>query len=371
MNIKPIFILTAAIALAACNNDKKPASPDAKNEKGMSGMGMMMNPMETVVIAKSNPMVMLKLAGELKPDQHTEMFAKVNSYVKHIQVDIGDRVQAGQTLVLLEAPEIQSQVANAKAKLEAQEAIFLSTKATFDRMMKANETKGAIARDALDQIQARKLSDEANLHAARSAYNEIRDVNNYLVIKAPFSGTITSRNVDLGAYVGPMNKEPLLVIENNQRLRLNLSVPEANTPYIKIGDTIRFHVRSRPQEKYLAIVSRKSESLDLKLRSEKIEADFINEGHALKPYMIAETTIPLQHSVPTFFVPKSAVVESGTGIYVIRAENGKAKHVPVSKGRVMPDKTEVFGALNDGDAILKMGSEEIQEGTAIPEGGKK
>ncbi|MBD1422304.1 efflux RND transporter periplasmic adaptor subunit [Sphingobacterium chuzhouense] len=364
MNFKSIIIFATALILVACNNDKK---EEAKKEGGMPAMGMgMMNPMETVEISKSNPLVMLKLAGELKPDQRTELFAKVNSYVKSIRVDIGDRVSAGQVLVVLEAPEIQSQVANAKAKLEAQEAIYLSTKATYDRTMKANETQGAIAKDALDQIKARMLADEAQLNAAKSAYSEIRDVNNYLVIKAPFSGTVTSRNVDLGAFVTPMSKEPLLVVENNSKLRLNLSVAEANTPYIKLGDTVRFHVRSRPQDSYVALVSRKSGSLDLKLRSEKMEADFINKGNVLKPYMIAETTIPLQNSEPTFFVPKSAVVESGTGVYVIRVEDGKTKNVPVSKGRAMPDKLEVFGELNDGDKILKMGSEEIQEGTEVP-----
>lgn len=114
------------------------------------------------------------------------------------------------------------------------------------------------------------------------------------------------------------------------------------------------------------MVSRKSGSLDLKLRSEKIEADFINKNNILKPYMVAETTIPLQNTEPTFFVPKTAVVESGMGVYVIRVENGKTKNVPVSKGRVMPEQVEVFGELNQGDKILKMGSEEVQEGTEVP-----
>lgn len=371
MNIKLIIIIfAAALTLVACNNDKNESSKEEpKKEGGMSGMGgmgMMMNPWETVELSKSNPKVMLKLAGELKPYQQTALFAKVNSYVKSIRVDIGDRVSAGQVLAVLEAPEIQSQVASAKAKLEAQEAIYFSTKATYERTMKANETQGAIAKDALDQIKARKLSDEAQLNAAKSAYNELKDVNNYLVIKAPFSGTITDRNVDLGAYVGPMNKEPLFVVENNQKLRLNLSIPEANTPYIKLSDTIRFHVRSQPQQKHIALVSRKSGSLDLKLRSEKVEADFANRNNVLKPYMIAETSIPLQNTEPTFFVPKTAVVESGMGVYVIIVENGKTRNVPVSKGRVMPEQVEVFGELYQGEKILKMGSEEIQEGTEVP-----
>lgn len=267
---------------------------------------MMMNPMETVAIQKSNPKVLLKLAGELKPDQYTELFAKVNSYVKGLRVDVGDRVSAGQILIVLEAPEIQSQVAHAKAKIKAQEAVYLSTKSTYDRMMKANETPGAIAKDAMDQIIAKKLADEAQLLAARSTYEEIRNIDDYLVIRAPFSGTITGRNVDLGAYVGPMGKVPLLVIENNDKLRLNLSIPEANTPYVQVGDTISFFVRSQPQERYVARVSRKSGSLDVNLRSEKIEADFSNTGGRLKPFMIAESSIPLQHSEATFFCSETS-----------------------------------------------------------------
>ncbi|WP_212001911.1 efflux RND transporter periplasmic adaptor subunit [Chitinophaga sp. HK235] len=357
------IIVTSTFILAACSDNKK----EIKEEKKT---GMMMNPFETVEIRKSNPLVTLKLAGELIPDQQTALFAKVNSYVKNIRVDIGDRVSAGQVLMVLEAPEIQSQVANAKAKLQAQEAIYLSTKSTYDRMMKASETQGAIAKDALDQIKARRLSDEAQLNAAKSAYNELKDIDNYLVIRAPFSGTITDRKVDLGSYVGPMEKTPLLVIQNIQKLRLNLSIPEAHTPYLKIGDTIRFQVRSQPQKKHLAFISRKSGSLDVKLRSEKIEADFINTNNELKPFMIAETSIPLQNTEATFFVPKSAVVESGMGVYIIRVEHGKTSNVPVSKGRMMPDQVEVFGALREGDRILKMGSEEIQEGSSIQQPNK-
>lgn len=362
-------MLAATLSLVACNTEKaeKAAEPKAGMPAMGMGMGMgMMNPMETIVIQKSNPLVMLKLAGELKPDQQTELFAKVNSYVRNIRVDIGDKVSAGQILVVLEAPEIQSQVAHAKAKLQAQEAIYMATKATYDRMMNANQTQGAVAKDAMDQILARKLADEAQLNAAKSAYNEIRNVDDYLVIRAPFAGTITDRSVDLGAYVGPMGKTPLFVIENNQKLRLNLAIPEANTPYIKVGDTIRFHVRSQPEKKHYALVSRKSGSLDLKLRSEKIEADFMNGTKELKPYMIAEASIPLQNTQATFFVPKSALVESPMGLYVIRVVDGKTKHVPVSKGRVMPMMYEVFGELEDGDMLMKMATEEIPEDMVIP-----
>lgn len=176
MQFKHIIPLASIVLLMACNPNDKKETKDSKPTMGV------MNMMETVSIAKSNPLVQLKLAGELKPYEETSLFAKVNSYVKQIRVDIGDKVTKGQVLVVLEAPEIVSQIANAKAKVQAQEAVYLSTKATYDRMLQADETKGAVAKDAMDQIKARKLADEAQLNAARSAYNEIRNINDYLVI---------------------------------------------------------------------------------------------------------------------------------------------------------------------------------------------
>lgn len=361
-NLIYIALLASVFIFTGCAYSEK----EPKEEKNMEKEAAMMNPFETIAVQKINPLVILKLAGELLPDQSTELFAKVNSYVKNIRVDIGDRVVAGQVLMTLEAPEIQSQVATAKAKLKAQRAVYLATLATYDRMVNANQTEGAIAQDAMDQIAARKLSDQAQLAAAESAYSEIKNIDDYLVIRAPFNGIITDRNVDLGAYVGPMGKSPLLVVQNNQKLRLNISIPEANTPFIKLGDTIQFYVRSQPQHKYFAQISRKSGSLDLKLRSEKVEADFINTNHVLKPFMIAETQIPLQNSEATFFVPKSAIVDSNMGMYVIAVEAGKAKKIPISKGRVISDRVEVVGDLTENDVILKLGNEEIQEGTPIP-----
>lgn len=350
-------ILSLIIIPASCSKEKSNPKQEAQP--------MMMASMETVAIKKSNPKVELKLPGELIPDQETALFAKVQSYVKKINVDIGSHVSAGQVLMVLEAPEIQSQAANAKAKWQAQEAIYASTKSSYSRMYKANETKGAIAKDALDQITARKLSDEAQVNAARSAYRELQDINRYLVIRAPFSGVITERNVDLGAYVGPMGGPPLMVIQNTSKLRLSLSVSEANVPYLNVGDTISFRVHALPEKNFKARISRKSGSLDLKLRSEKIEADFINHSRELKPFMIAESMIPLQNKDATFFIPRSALVESNMGIYIIKKENGKAKFIPVKKGRILNDTIEVFGDLSEGDPILKKGSEEIVEGSLI------
>ena len=110
MQLKNIIPFAALMLLAACNT---PENKDHNEpQPAMERMGMM----ETIEISKSNPLVPLKLAGELKPYEQTALFAKVNSYVKNIKVDIGDKVSKGQILMILEAPEIVSQIANAKAK---------------------------------------------------------------------------------------------------------------------------------------------------------------------------------------------------------------------------------------------------------------
>ena len=119
MQLKNIIPLAALLILSACNNNNKNDNKDAKPAMGM------MNMMETIEISKSNPLVTLKLPGELKPYEQTELFAKVNSYVKQIRVDIGDKVIAGQTMVVLEAPEIASQTAKATPIVEAHAALDL------------------------------------------------------------------------------------------------------------------------------------------------------------------------------------------------------------------------------------------------------
>lgn len=357
-----IMILLAAVTLSACGGKGK-----ASEQTSAAPMVMPMS-FETINIKKTNPQVKMKLPGEIIADQQVAIYAKVNSYVKSLKVDIGSTVSKGQVILVLDAPEIQSQIATARSKWMAQEAVYTATKASYERVLNASKTEGAISNDAIDQITAKKSSDEAQLTAAKSAYNELKAIEDYLVIRAPFNGVITERNVDLGTYVGPAGKgsdKPLMVIQTNSKLRLALSVPEANTPYLNLGDTIRFVVKSLPQKKYFGKISRKSGALDSRLHAERIEVDVINSNNDLKPLMVAEAMIPLQANAPTFFVPKTAVVESNMGVYVIRIENGKTKHVPVTKGRMMPETVEVFGELNEDDAILVKASEEIAEGKDV------
>lgn len=360
--MKTIYIITGIVLLAtlnACNSLSEKKSEDQQTEMKMP------IDMETILLDKTNPEIPIKLPGELVADKEVYIHAKIPSYVKTLKVDVGSQVQEGQILMILEAPEINSQLSSANAKLKAQEANYIATKSTYDRTLRAAQTEGAVSQDAIDQITARKDADEAQLMAARSAYNEIKAMENYLVIRAPFNGIITERNTDLGSFVGKGMDKPLLVLQNSRSLRLELAIPESHTSYVNLGDTITFTVKSIPQKSFYGIVSRKSGALDTKLRTEHIEADIQNINKELLSRMVVDASIKLKALDSSFFIPKTALVESNMGIYIMQVVNGKTKKTSVRKGRMNGMLIEIFGEINNGDAIILKVSEEIKEGIDI------
>ncbi|WP_316841810.1 efflux RND transporter periplasmic adaptor subunit [Pedobacter gandavensis] len=310
----------------------------------------------------------LQLPGELSAFQQVDLYAKVSSFVKTLNVDIGSEVKKGQLLMTLEAPETNSQLAAAKSRLKAQEALYLASKAHYDRLYETSKTPGTISKNDLDQAIARRNSDLAQFEAAKASYQEVGSLRDYLEIRAPFNGIITARNVNLGAYVGPSGKGsefPLFTLQEQKHLRLAIAIPEVYTGYLKAGDEVSFTVRSIPEQVFRAKVKRLSGALDLRLRSERVEMDVPNNDKQLLPGMVAEVHIPLPANASTFIVPKKAVVETAEGIYVWKVAGNKAEKVNVKKGRETEDRTEVFGLLNVGDELVTSPSEELRAGTPI------
>ncbi|MDB5020105.1 MAG: efflux transporter periplasmic adaptor subunit [Pedobacter sp.] len=310
----------------------------------------------------------LQLPGELSAYQQVDLYAKISSFVKSLNADIGSQVSKGQLLMTLEAPEMTSQLAAAKSKLKSQEAMYTASKANYERLFETSKTPGTISKNDLDQAIARRNSDEAQLEASKAAYQEVGSIRNYLEIRAPFNGVITGRNVNLGAYVGPTGKGselPLFTLQDQKKLRLAISIPEVYTGYLKDGHDISFTVRSVPGQTFTAKVKRLSGALDLRLRSERVEMDVPNKDKKLLPGMIAEVNIPLPATASTFVVSKNAILDTSEGIYVIKVVEGKALRVPVKKGRETDDKVEIFGQLNAGDELVAQPTEDMKDGSTI------
>jgi len=357
--IQSTLILVAATGLLnSCNSEKKPEAVAEAEPKT-----------ETFLLQKEKLSTELRMPAELVGFQQVDIYAKVSSFVKELKVDIGSQVTKGQLLIVLEAPEISSQLAAAESRLKSMEAIYTASKSTYNRLFETSKVEGTISKNDLEQASARKNSDYAQYQAAVAAHKEVGIIRGYLEIRAPFTGVVSARNVNLGAYVGPSGKGselPLFTIQEQSRLRLSVSVPEIYTGYLKDGDAISFTVKSSP-DTFNAKVKRMSGALDLRLRSEKVEMDVENSSKKLLPGMVAEVLLPLNAKDSTFVIPKTALVNSAEGIYVIEVKDNKAHHVPVKKGREIEDRVEVFGELKLNDKFIKAASEEIKEGDVVKE----
>ncbi len=324
---------------------------------------------ETFLLKKEKLSSEIRLPAELAGFKYVDIYAKVSSFVKDLKVDIGSEVKAGQLLLVLEAPEISSQQAAAESRIKSQQALYTASNSTYNRLFETSKVEGTISRNDLEQAQARKDSDYAQLQAAQAAYREVQVLRSYLQIRAPFSGVVTARNINTGAYVGPAGKGselPMLTVQDQRKLRLAVSVPEMYTGYLSNGDELGFTAMSLPGETFKAKIGRMSGALDLKLRSERVEMDVLNQNKKLLPGMVAEVLLPLTAKNSTFVVPKTAVVNSSESIYVIRVADGKTQKVEVRKGREAGGNAEIFSdKLNIDDKLVKTANEEMRDGTPV------
>jgi membrane fusion protein, multidrug efflux system len=174
--------------------------------------------------------------------------------------------------------------------------------------------------------------------------------------------------VNIGAYVGPSGKGsefPALTLQQQGKLRLVISLPESYSGYLKQGDEVSFRVRSYPSENFKAKLSRLSGALDLRLRSQRAEADVQNSEGKFLAGTVADVSAFIRSSASSFIVPKSAIVNSAEGVYVIKVAEGKAHRVNIKKGLEAGDQVEVFGELAENDVLLKKGSDEVKEGQQL------
>lgn len=323
---------------------------------------------EATTVKKENISSGLILPGELEGFYETSIMAKVNGYVKFVYADIGDRVVQGQKLAELEAPELKSQLDAAHSELQVKEAIYINTKGKLTRLMQTNRTKGAVSPYDMDLARTNVRSDSLTYVAAISHYQATKSLFDYLIITAPFNGIVTERSAAPGVFVGPNAKNiaPLFELKNESELRLHVAVPEKHIAEIKTGDTIKFKVKSYPDQYFEGKITRLANTINTQTRSEIIEIEIDNTSNQLLPGMYANVTIPLKRQGLSTVVPESAIVTNMERSFVIKIQKGKEPvWVDVQKGEVKNGLAEVFGKLTPGDTILSTGSDEIRERSTI------
>jgi len=337
-------------------------------------------PVEVVRVTSRSVERQVKLPGEFRPYLAVPIYAKVAGFVKRVDVDRGSTVRQGQLLATLEAPEMQAQIVEAESKAQAIElqraeavAKLAGAQSTYDRLKAASATPGVVAENdvvvaqkTVEAAQALVRSYEDSMKAARAQAQAVRDLGQYLQIKAPFDGIITERNVHPGALVGPgSGSTPLLRLHQITRLRLVVAVPEALVGAIVKGARVPYTVPAYPGETFYGVVNLIAHDLDEKTRTMPVELDVRNADLRLGAGMYPEVQWPVRRRQPSLLVPPTSIVTTTERMFVIRVSNGVAQWVNVSRGARVGDLIEVFGALKDGDTIVRRGTDEIREGTKV------
>lgn len=319
------------------------------------------------------------LPAEIWPYLSVSLHAKVPGYVERVLVDRGSAVKEGELLINLTAPEMDAQIAEAEAKVQAVDADRLQAEAqlaaaqsTYERTQEAAKTPGAIAGN--DVVLAQKQVDAAQAvvnsrhkasDAAQSAANALKVMLAYLKITAPFDGIVTDRLVHPGALVGPPADPALLVIQQVSRLRVVVPVPEEDVGGIVRGASVEFTVPAYPHRTYSGRIARIPEALDQKTRTMPVELDVANRDGTLAPGMYPSVKWPVRSQGAELWVPRTSVVTTTERTFVIRDHAGHAEWVDVKRGVTEGDSVQVLGNLKAGDMVVRRANDELREGTAL------
>jgi len=353
--LKSILIMACSVVVAGCGDQGTTSITNTTEVKTY----------ETVT-AELQPIVKtLQLNGELMPYEKASIISKLTGYAKKVSVDIGQPVTKGQTLAIIDAPEMSFQIAEANSKTKIALSKLEATKANYNRLLAAASTPGAVAPNEIDQARSQMDADLQSYNASVAAKNSEGAIGAYLVIKAPFSGIVTTRAVNSGDYVTNNGNDLLFEVQDVHLLRLQVPVPEAYTASLISNDEANFIVSSYPGISFPAKLARKSGALSNNTRSETWEFEVSNKDKRLKAGMFAELQLPLQRPQQGIMLPNSAFVTTQERQFVIRVKDNKAEWVDVKKGFSLPDKTEVLGSIQPGDKILRNANEEIKNGSTI------
>lgn len=355
--LRPFVFFILPAFFTACGD------PGTGEGKMAAGASPSMDTVSVFLLKTDTLKKVVELPGELMPYLQTDLYAKVQGYVQTMKVDIGDRVHKGQTLAVIDAPEVNTQFAQSMAALQAAKAKLTGSTDNYNRLYRASQSTspGIVAPVDLVNSQNQMLADSASYEALRQQSRAYKEVSGYLYITAPFDGVIITRKADPGALVNANSM--LLTVQDNNKLRLRVAVPEIYVSTAAGNRNLSFSVDAYPEQRFNGALTRRTETIDPATRTELWEFGVDNNQHLLKAGAFVNTRLSLGRNAPSFILPASAIVTTLERKFVIRVTGGKAEWVDVRQGMTMEAGVEVFGTLKTGDTLLLKGTDERKPGT--------
>jgi membrane fusion protein (multidrug efflux system) len=359
MKYKSYLLIAVLGFFAACSGNNKPVDLTAQTKKTATQY-------QFGSVSEKALSTSATLPGQLIPFNEVNLFPKVNGFVKQLFVDRGSVVKKGQLLVILEAPEMESQLEAANSQYIQAQADAEASKEKYDRLKEAAKEPGSVSPLDLDDASSQMKASQAKAQAQHSNVAGVRTMLGYLRIYAPFDGMIIQRNVSPGALVAPgkTGDMPIFILQDIHKMRLTVSIPEDYVDKVDLSQPVTFIFNAMPGQPQTARISRSANSLG-SMQQEAIEIDVLNKNGQLKPGMYAEVKIPMLSGAKSLLVPNTAIIRSTEREYVIKDSSGRASLVNIKEGLVSNDSTEVFGNLKANDKVLVHASDEIKQGDSI------
>jgi RND family efflux transporter MFP subunit len=353
-------------------------------------------PVVTVVpVVQSAGSVSLKLPGSIQAVTETPVLSRSNGYVRKRFVDIGDRVTVGQLLAEIEAPELEQLLVQGRAELQQARSALEQTSASLEQG-KANEelarvtaqrwarlvTKGAVSRQENDTYQAQYQSQVANVKALEktvaAARNNVSaseanvarltELRGFKMVRAPFAGVITLRNVDVGTLITAANTLMFRIAQTNV-LRTFLNVPQTEAGAVRVGQAARITVPDLPGRQFTGTVTRTSNSLDPATRTLLVEVQVPNQGSILLPGMYAQVDLTTPRKDPPLVIPGDTLVVRPDGTQVALVTPDQTIHFQhIELGRDYGDRIEVISGLQLGQRVVVNPGDTVREGAKVKPG---
>lgn len=333
---------------------------------------------EVVKPQKSNAALDLVLPGNVQAFLDTPIYARTNGYLKKWYADIGAHVKNGQLLAEIDTPEVDDQLRAARADLANADANYALARSTADRWTEMLKSR-SVSKQETDEKVGDMLAKKATLDAARFNAARLEKTQSFQKVYAPFDGTVTARNVDVGALIeagsagGPAKE--LFHVAQADRLRVYVNVPQAYALQVRAQQSAFLTLTETPARHYPGVVARTAGAVDQQQRTMLVEVDVDNRNGDLLPGAYAQVHFALGANAAAFTLPGNAFLFRPDGVKVATVDpQHKVKLIPVSLGTDFGTRVAVASGLHGDEQVILNPQDSIVDGAPVrivaPKAGK-
>jgi RND family efflux transporter MFP subunit len=317
---------------------------------------------------QGQPTQELILPGTTQAYTDSPIYARTNGYLKKWYFDIGAHVRQGQLLAVIESPEVDQQLAQAKQDLATAEANagYAKTQAArYQELLKSN----AVATQDTDNFTTQAASTNTQVKSAEANVARVEQLVGFENIYAPFSGIITARNVDTGTLInaggGNANSGELFHMVAENVLRIYVNVPQAYSYSTLPGVVTQLTLTEKPGSSYEGKIVRTAKAIDPTSRTLLVEVDVDNRKGELYPGAYMEVHFKLTNAHPAMVIPVSTLMFRSEGLRVGVVKNNIAKLVPITIGRDDGRSVEISSGLQDSDEVIQNPPDSLIDGEEV------